>query len=167
MWLCKCFSAQVTSSALPKCEIDPTTRLAFLGIIHDSVACRFEAPEDKLDRLEVILTAAVTSGAITFRMLEKLTGKCISLSVAVPVSALYTHHMYRQIAIFKRTGGRKKSSSSMEIDIPKNGGLMFELTKWLEVRQRSNGASWYRAEHKMGTRTGATDASSSGWGGGG
>ena len=53
----------------------------------------------------------------------------------------------------------------MEIDIPKNGGLMIELTKWLEVRQHFNGASWYRAEHKMVTLTGATDASSSGWGG--
>ena len=148
--------------SLPKCEIDPTTRLVFLGIICDSVACRFEAPEDKLEKLEVILTEAVTSGAITFRMLEKLAGKCTSLSVAVPVAALYTHHMYRQIAIFQRTGRRKKS---MEIDIPKNGGLMFELTKWLEVRQRFNGASWYRAEYKMVTLTGATDASSSGWGG--
>eukprot|EP00904_Undaria_pinnatifida_P011838 jgi/Undpi1/7785/HiC_scaffold_23.g10258.m1 len=124
--------------SLPKCEIDPTTRLVFLGIICDTVACRFEAPQDKLEKLEVILTETVTSGAITFRTLEKLAGKCTSLSVAVPVAALYTHHMYRQIAKFQRTGGRKKS---MEIDIPKNSGLMFELTKWLEVRQRFNGAS--------------------------
>ena len=145
--------------SLPTCEIDPTTRLVFLGIICDSVACRFEAPEDKLEKLEVSLTGAVTSGAITFRMLEKLAGKCTSLVVAVPVAALYTHHMYRQIANFQRTGGRKKS---MEIDMPNNGGLMFELTKWLEVRQRFNGASWYRAEHKIVTLTGATDASSSG-----
>lgn len=42
---------------------------------------------------------------------------------------------------------------------------MFELEKWLEVRKRFNGASWYRAEHKLLTLTGATDASSSGWGG--
>ena len=126
------------------------------------MACRFEAPEDKLAKLEVILTKAVTSGAITFRMLEKLAGKCTSLSVAVPVAALYTHQMRRKIVIFQRTEGRKKS---MEIDIPKNGGLMFELTNWLEVRQRFNGASWYGAEHKMGTLTGATHASSSGWGG--
>ena len=34
--------------SLPKCELDPTTRLVFLGIICDSVACRFEALEDKL-----------------------------------------------------------------------------------------------------------------------
>lgn len=42
---------------------------------------------------------------------------------------------------------------------------MFELQTWLKVRQRFNGALWYRAEHKMLTLTGATDASSSRWGG--
>ena len=44
---------------------------------------------------------------------------------------------------------------------------MFELTKWLEVRQRFIGALWFRAEHKMATLTGATDDFSSGWGRGG
>lgn len=87
----------------------------FLGIICDTVECRFEASEDKLEKLEAMLTEAIDSDVITSRMLEKLAGKCTSLSVAVPVAALYTHHMYRQIAIFQRTGGRKKS---MEIDIP-------------------------------------------------
>lgn len=145
--------------SLLKCEVDPTTRLVLLNIICDSATCRFKAPEDKLDKLEVILTDAVTSGMTTFRILKKLAGKCTSLSGAVLVAALYTHHMCRRIAIFQRTGERKKI---MEIDIPKNGGLMFELTKCREVRRRLNGASWYRAEHKMLTVTGATDASSSG-----
>ena len=63
------------------------------------------------------------------------------MSVAVPVKALYTHHMYKQLAIFQRTGGRRKRS---EIEIPKNGGLMFELQKSIEVRGRFTGASWYR-----------------------
>ena len=84
------------------------------------------------------------------------------MSVAVSVEALYTHHMYRQIANLQRTGGRKKS---VEIDIPENGGLTFKLTKWLGVRQRFNAASWYRAEIKMVTLTGATDDFSSGLGG--
>lgn len=48
------FSAGYVIS-LPKCEIDPTTPLVFLGIICDFMACRFEAPEDKLEKLEVIL----------------------------------------------------------------------------------------------------------------
>ena len=92
-------------------------------------------------------------------MLEKLAGKCTSLSVAVPVAALYTHHMYKQIASFQCTGGRHRSTA---ISIPKNSGLMFEMEKWLEVRKELNGASWYRAEHKMVILTGASDASSSG-----
>lgn len=55
---------------------------------------RFEAPEDKPEKLEAIPTEAVTSDVITFRMLEKMAGKCTSLSVAVAVAGLYTHHMY-------------------------------------------------------------------------
>ena len=66
-----------------------------------------------------------------------------SLSVAVPVAALYTHHMYKQVASFQRTGGRYRS---MAISFPKNSGLMFEMEKWLEVGKEFNGALWYRAE---------------------
>ena len=42
---------------------------------------------------------------------------------------------------------------------------MFEMGKRLEVRKEFNGASWYRAEHKMVILTGASDAPSSGCGG--
>ena len=148
--------------SISKCELTPSTRLVFLGIICDTAQCRFKAPAYKLEKLEHILTDAITSGAITFQMLEKLAGKCTSLSVAVPMAALYTHHMYKQIASFQRTGGRHRSTA---ISIPKNSGLMFEMEKWLEVRKELNGAPWYRAEHKMVILTGASDASSSGWGG--
>ena len=148
--------------SISKCELTPSTRLVFLGIICDTAQCRFEAPVDKLEKLEHILSDAITSGAITFQMLEKLAGKCTSLSVAVPVAALYTHHMYKQIASFQLIGGRHHSTA---ISIPKNRGLMFEMEKWLEVRKELDGASWYRAEHKMVILTGASDASSSGWGG--
>lgn len=148
--------------SLKKCELIPTTSLVFLGIICDSDKGRFEVPEDKLSKLEAILTDAITSRSITFQMLEKLVGKCTSLSVAVPVAALYTHHMYKSLATFQRRGGRKPS---MEIEIPSNSGLMFELQRWLEVRMHFNGASWYRAEHKHLALTGASDASSGGWGG--
>ena len=148
--------------SISKCELTPSTRLVFLGIIYDTVQCRFEAPADKLEKLEHMLSDAVTSGAITFQMLEKLAGKCTSLSVAVPVAALYTHHMYKQIASFQRTWGRYRSTV---ISIPKNSGLMFEMERWLEVRKAFNDASWYRAEHIMVILTCASDASSSGWGG--
>ena len=68
--------------------------------------------------------------------------------------------MYKQIASFQRTGGRYRSTV---ISIPKNSGLMSEMeNRWLK---EFNGALWYRAEHKTVILTGASDASSSGWGG--
>ena len=145
-----------------KSHLDPTTSLVFLGITCDSAKARFEVPEDKLDKLEAILTEAISEGVISFKMLEKLAGKCTSLSVAVPVAALYTHHMYRQLARFQQSGGRRRSP---DIDIPKNGGLMFELRQWLEVRRKFNGASWYGPARQRVKITGASDASSRAWAG--
>ena len=145
-----------------KCVLEPTTRLVFLGIICDTEARRFEVPEGKLLKLEVIITAAITSGWISFVDLERLAGKCTSMSVAVPPASLYTYHMYKHIAKFRRTGGRVKAAM---IAVQKGRGLSDELHTWREVRHRMNGASWYDATHHSIKLTGATDASSSGWGG--
>ena len=85
---------------------------------------RFEVPESKLLKLEVILTAAITSGWISFIGLERLTGKCTSMSVAVPPASLYTYHRYRHIAKFRRTGGRVKT---VMVAVQKGRGLLDEL----------------------------------------
>ena len=52
--------------SISKSELTPSTRLVFLGIICDTAQYRFEAPADKLKKLEHILSDAITSGAITF-----------------------------------------------------------------------------------------------------
>lgn len=78
--------------SVKKCKLAPTSRLVFLGIICDSGLRRFEAPEDKLGKLD-----AITAKSIISRMWEKLAGKrTCSLSVAVSVAALYTHHIHVQ-----------------------------------------------------------------------
>lgn len=148
--------------SVKKCVLEPTTRLVFLGITCDSQQCRFEVPPDKLDKLEAIISAAIASGTITFAVLEKLAGKCTSMSVAVPAARLYTHYIYAQIGKFQRSG---RSRVSATYRITKDSGLMTELVKWLEVRMRLNGAAWYRALHHVLKVTGATDASSVGFGG--
>ena len=89
--------------------LEPTTRLVFLGIICDTKARRVEVPKDKLLKLEVILTTAITSGWISFVDLERLTGKCTSMFVAVPPASLFMYHMYKHITKFRRTGGSKSS----------------------------------------------------------
>ena len=148
--------------AFPKCSLEPSTDLVFLGVGCDTVQCRFYVPEDKLRKLEAILRDTTDSRSISFRQLEKLAGKCTSMSVAVPPASLYTHHMYRKIAAFKRSGSQKNLSS---IAVSKRSGLRFEMERWLEVRSRLNGAPWYDATLHILTISGTTDASSQAWGG--
>ena len=103
----------------------------FLGIICDTEARRIEVPEDKLLKLEVILTAAVTSRWISFVDFERLAGKCTSISVAVPPASLYTYHTYKHIAKFRHTRGRVKAAM---IAVQKGRGLWDEFCTWREVR---------------------------------
>ena len=141
---------------LPKCLLEPTADLVFLGVGCDTAQRRFYVPEDKQRKLEAILREAIESQSISFSQLEKLAGKSTSMSVAVPPASLYTHHMYRQMTAFKRSGGRKKSSS---IAVSERSGLRFEMERWAKVRTRLNGAPWYDVTRHVLTISGATDAS--------
>ena len=150
---CDCFMS------ITKCVLEPTARLVFLSSVGDAEARRFKVPEDNMLKLEVILTAAITSEWISFVDLERLARKCTSMSVAVPPASLYTYHMYKHITKFRRTGGRGKSAM---IAVQKGRGLSDEYCTWREVRHRMNGASWYDATNHSIKLTGATDTSSTG-----
>ena len=118
--------------------------------------------EDTLLKLETILREAIDSRSISFSQLEKLAGKGTSMSVVVPQASLYTHGMCHQIAVRKRSGGRKNLSS---VAVSDSSGLRFENERWLEVRTRLNRVSWYDATRHLLTITEALDASSQAWGG--
>lgn len=79
----------------------------FGNITRDTVLRQYGVPEDKLVKIEKVLREAVTSNIILLATLEKIVGKCTSMSVAVPAASLYTHSMYIQIAKCKKTGDRE------------------------------------------------------------
>ena len=113
--------------AFPKSSLEPTTDLVFLGVGCDMAQRRLYVPADKLVKLEAMLREAIDSGSISFSRQEKLAGTCKSMSVAVPPASLYIHRMYRQIAAFKRSGGRKKLPS---IAVSERSSLRFEMERW-------------------------------------
>ena len=80
----------------PKCSLEPTTDPISLGVGCDTAQRRLYVPEDNLLKLDVILLEAIDSRSISFKQLEKLAGKCTSISVAIPLASRYAHHMYRQ-----------------------------------------------------------------------
>ncbi|CAN0599232.1 unnamed protein product, partial [Laminaria digitata] len=49
-------ACSIERDILKKCVLRPTTRVVYLGIVCDSETCRFEVPEDKLERLETLIT---------------------------------------------------------------------------------------------------------------
>ena len=128
--------------ASPKCLPEPTTDRVFLDVGCDTAQRNFYVPEDKLRKLEAILRDAIDSRSISLSQLKKLTGKCTSMSVAVPPASLYAHHMYRQIAVVKCSEDRNDLSS---ITVSKRSRLRFEMERWFEVRTRLKGAPWYEA----------------------
>ena len=142
--------------AFPKCSLEPNIDLVFLGVGCDTAQRRFYEAGEKLLNLEAILREAIDSRGKSFSQLEKLAGKCTSMSVAVPPASLYIHHIH-QIAAFKRPGGR---NSVLPIAVSEHSGLRFEIKRWLEVKTRLNGAPWCDATVHVLTITGATNASS-------
>ena len=52
---------------------------------------------DETDKFETLLKGAIQIHFIAFHDLEKLAGKCTSMSFAVPPVSLYTYHMYKKI----------------------------------------------------------------------
>ena len=112
--------------AFPKSSLEPTADLGFLDVGCDTTQRRFYLPEDKLRKLEAILRDATDSRSISFSQLEKLAGKCTSMSVAVAPASLYSHHRYRQIAVIKRSGGRNILSS---IAVSERSVLRFEMDR--------------------------------------
>ena len=141
--------------AFLKCLLEPTTDPVFLVVGYDTAQRRFYIPEDKLLKLEIILLEAIDSRSISFSRLDKLAGKCTSMSVAVPSASLYTHHMYRQIAAFKRSRDRNNLPS---IAVSDRSDLWLKMERWLELRTRLKGALWYDASRHVLIITGATDA---------
>ena len=70
--------------SVKKCVLAPHTRVVYLGIVCDSDLCQFEVPGGKFAKLEAIIAGAIEAGMVTFAMLEKMAGKCTSMTVAVP-----------------------------------------------------------------------------------
>ena len=139
-----------------KCEINPSQVQKYLGIICDSVTASFRVPEDKLRKLHALIETTLAAGKVTVTRLEKIAGKCVSMSVAIRPASLWTHYMFAAIA---RATGRV-------IDLGPLPDLRAELRTWLGLSATSQEGPWYKARHYAVKLTQASsDASSNQYGG--
>lgn len=144
--------------SVKKCDLRPTRIQRYLGMLCDSETAMFRVPQDKLDKLQHLLRTTLDALELSFRTLERIVGKCMSLTVAIRPAALWTHAMFAMLSKLDRTG-----ASSIELTHDSHADLLGELKQWSRITVTSHEGPWQRARHFTATLTdGATDASSIG-----
>ena len=139
-----------------KCDLKPSRIQWYPGILCDSSTTSFRVPEDKLQKLHALIQAVLEQGSLTVQMLEKIAGKCISMSVAIRPASLWIHYMFAAIA---KANGR-------EIHLSSKPDPCAELNIWRSLSATAQEGLWYKPRHYASQVTvAAADASSNQWGG--
>ena len=84
--------------SLSKSVLVPTQVLRFLGMLVDSLKGAFVLPEDNMRSFAAPREEVLAQKCVGVKTLQKLQGKCISFTLAVPALRLYISEMSRSIA---------------------------------------------------------------------
>ena len=105
----------------------------------DSVRQSFLLIEEKKQKFLSLLRLVLASDATDVKTLQRLSGKCISFSLAIPGTRLFLNEMYNVIGKGLRYGSSKV--------IPKSGPLREELQQWLFLEAWSGCLPWRQEAH--------------------
>ena len=120
----------------------------------DSVHQAFLLMEEKKQKFPSLLRSILSSPSTDLKKLQRLSGKCISLSLAIPGARLYLNDIYNAIAKSQRHGCSKP--------ILVTGPLKHELEQWLFLESRSGSLPWLLKTHHQVKL--CSDASFFAWG---
>ena len=76
-----------------KSQLEPSTKLTFLGFIIDSLDMKLYLPQDKIDKTVSACSSLISTASPTIRQVAQVTGLLVSAFPAVPYLRLY----YRSI----------------------------------------------------------------------
>ncbi|XP_070561811.1 uncharacterized protein [Ptychodera flava] len=139
--------------ALSKSVLKPTRSLVLLGLIVDSVKMTFAIPPQKKIRFLQILEDAIQRPMLPVTVVQKIMGKCISFSLAIPCARLYIRRMAEAVS---------KAQKSANYIIKIRGPLKAELDEWRTLLNNTGPFPWLDEKH--GSLEAYTDASSYKWG---
>lgn len=126
--------------------------MLYLGLLPDSVNevfCLVPAKKEKFMRLT---DQVLGKNFVNVKTLQRLVGKCVSFSLAVPTARLFTKEMNLAISWGVRT----------QKLIPIRGPLREEIVHWSSLETLDSPLPWRDERHIRVTM--ATDASDYGWG---
>ena len=136
----------------------PTTRIQHLGMMVDSVARCFQAPESRLisveNKLKLLLKSA--DGA-TFRLIAQALGSLVALTPAVGPVNIYSVDI---MTVFNST--KKNNRSSWDQRVPLSVDAVVDVKFWLDRIRRANGSAIWPPDRVV---TILSDAGDQGYGG--
>ena len=139
--------------SLSKSVLVPTQVLRFLGMLVDSIKGAFVLPQDKREEFGRLREGILSQRFVDIKTLQRLQGKCISFTLAVPAARLYIAEMSKSVA--------KGIRNSRLVPVEKE--LREEIEHWRFLDAWSGCCPW-RGENHLQVLSLATDASTFKWG---
>ena len=139
--------------ALSKSILVPHKMVPYLGFLIDSSSGAFRLIPQKKHKFIELIRKTLKSRYVSVKTLQRLVGKCVSFSLAVPAARLFTREISAAISMRMRTLK----------PIAFQGALRDEIAHWLFLEDRDDPLPW-REERHLQTEL-ATNASQTGWGG--
>lgn len=81
--------------SIPKCQLTPTRKPRFLGMITDIQNLSFYLPDEKIERFQELVRSLQGSAHTTARTLAQLAGTLFSFAPAVQLAPLYAQALYK------------------------------------------------------------------------
>jgi hypothetical protein len=138
---------------LDKSIFIPSKQVPYLGFISDSTKQAFTLLPHKKEKFITLVKHALSLKTIDLTTLQRLSGKCISLALAVPGARLFTNEINQAISRATR------SSRPIVISQP----LREELQHWLFLETWDGFLPWRSEKHTQIQLY--SDSSSFAWGG--
>ena len=138
---------------LQKSILFPSKVVPYLGFLVDYSREVFCLKPKKKEKFLRLVREILHASKVTVKTLQRLVGKCVSFSLAVPAAQLLTKQMNAAIA------GGQRSPYRL---IPIRGDLREEISHWLFLENWDDPVTW-RDERHIHVSV-ATDVSATGWG---
>ena len=116
-------------------SVGPVTTLKFLGLEIDTIDMVVRIPQDKLDKLRLLLRPLLWRKRIQLRDFESVVGLMAFCSRAIPSSRAFLRRFYDVIGSVKN----KKPYYSIRI----NSEIREDVQIWLEFLQKFNGECYF------------------------
>lgn len=139
--------------SLHKCVLNPVQSVRFLGFTVDSNQQSFLLPQDKKASFGDLRETILEQKTVGLKSLQRFSGKCASLAIAVPGALFYIREVNSAIS--------RAMKNSRQIEL--SGALREEIMHW-RFLDDWDGASYWRSESHFNIHI-ATDASLFRWAG--